>query len=1143
MEIRAADFVHLHNHSDYSLLDGAASIPKLVRKVKESGMEHVALTDHGNMFGALQFYTECKKQEINPIIGSELYLAPTSRHIKTGTEKGNVYYHLVLLAKNQTGYRNLIDLCSAGYTEGFYYKPRIDDEILKQHCEGLIAMSACLAGEIPTLILRDQYQAALEKAVYYRDLFEEESFYLELQDHGIPEQKTVNKALISLSKETGIPLICSNDAHYLELSDANAQDILICIGTNKKRNEEKRLKFASDQFYLKTPQEMAAVFSEVPQALRNTRKVAQMCNITIDLPGPLLPDYTIPQEFSSPEAYLRHLTYTGLEERYTVTEEIKKRADYELDIIINMGFTGYFLIVWDFIDYARRNHIPVGPGRGSGAGSIVAYALKITDVDPLRFGLLFERFLNPERVSMPDFDIDFCYERRQEVIDYVTEKYGKDKVGQIITFGTLKARAVIRDVARVLDIPYAEADSIAKLVPATPKMTIEKALDSEPRLREIKERGGVYEELIATSQKLEGLSRHASTHAAGIVIGKEKLTNYVPLYRDPKTGAISTQYTMDVLEDCGLVKMDFLGLKTLTLIKNTVDLIHKRGIDLDIDAIPEDDPATFAMLGEGKSTCIFQFESSGMQSILKRAKPTKIEDLIALNALYRPGPMANIDQFINSKSGKEPVKYLLPELEPLLKETYGVIVYQEQVMEIARQVAGYSLGQADVLRRAMGKKKAEIMPKIKGEFIEGAINQGYSRNVAEKLFEQLIPFAGYGFNKSHATAYSVLAYKTAFLKANYPAEFMAANLTNEIHNTDKLTEYISETRGMGLEVLPPDINLSEKTFTVVDGNIVYGLMGIKNVGIAAVEEIIRERKQNGEYCSFIDFLDRVDLKTVNHKVIESLIQSGLFDKLSPGRATLFHNIDTVLAVVTKQKERRQFGQTSLFEGEACETDYSIEMEAVEEWPQLELLRLEKEHLGFYFSGHPLDNYRQIWEQAVHLDLSQAERYSSERAYNLLGLLRNIKEIQTKNGKPMAFAQLEDFNGMIELVFFPSIWESVRADLSDDTICGLRGKLDLSRGDPKFLVDEVKSPEDLEREEIKEIHIKMTDNGYNEEELFHIRSYLFDHQGSCHVYLHLRPSKSSKEVVVKAHSQLKVSADETVIQHLQEYPHIEEVWRV
>lgn len=1143
MDSVTSDFIHLHNHSDYSLLDGAASIPKLVQKAKEFGMSHLALTDHGNMFGALRFYTECRKNDIVPILGSEFYVAPISRHEKTGSEQKNDYYHLILLAKDQTGYQNLIALSSASYTEGFYYKPRIDDEILSEYCSGLICMSACLAGEIPTLILRGNSEAAEEKALYYQELFGKGNYYLELQDHGIPEQKQVNSELLTLSKKTGIPLVCSNDAHYIEREDANAQDLLICIGTNKKRDEEKRLKFAADQFYLKSPAEMYGLFRSVPEALKNTREIAEKCALSIDLPGPMLPDYTIPETFSSPEEYLRDLTYRGLDERYTVTEEIRARADYELDIIINMGFTGYFLIVWDFIDFAKKNDIPVGPGRGSGAGSIVAYALKITDIDPLKYNLLFERFLNPERVSMPDFDIDFCYERRQEVIDYVTRKYGKDRVGQIITFGTLKAKAVVRDVARVLDIPYAEADSIAKLIPPDPKMTIDRALEIEPKLEELREKDEIYEELIETGRKLEGLSRHASTHAAGIVIGKEPLTKYVPLYRDPKTGAISTQYTMDVLEKCGLVKMDFLGLKTLTLIKNTEELIKKRGIEFDIDAIPEDDPVTFEMLGEGKSTCIFQFESSGMQGILKRAKPEKIEDLIALNALYRPGPMANIDQFVDSKLGRKPISYPLPELEPILKETYGVIVYQEQVMEIARKVAGYSLGQADVLRRAMGKKKTEVMPKIKKEFIQGAVNKGYKKETAEKLFELLIPFAGYGFNKSHAAAYSILAYKTAYLKANYPAEFMAANLTNEINFTDKLTHYINETGAMGIEVLPPDINLSEKTFTVVDGKIIYGLMGIKNVGIAAVEEIIRERNENGPYESFVDFALRVDTKTVNRKVFESLIQSGLFDSITPGRATLFHNVDHVLTTAAKYNESKKWGQTSLFEGDSDGGRITIDLEPVDEWPQLELLRQEKEHLGFYFSGHPLDKYRTLWEQTVRLHLDEITKYPADRRYNLLGMISINREIQTKNGDPMAFGTVEDFRGSIEAVFFPKIWEKVRGTVENDTVIGLRGSLDFKRGDPKFLVDEIKEPEELEKEEVKEIHIRIQAGPHNEEELYQLRSFLFDNQGNCIVFLHLLQNGSnSKEIIIKANSQLRVSPKDAVIDALKQNPHVESVWR-
>jgi len=1137
------DFVHLHNHSDFSLLDGASSIPTMIRKVSDLGMKHLAITDHGNLFGALKFYKACIKAGIHPVIGCEFYLAPDSRHKKSGSEGGNRNFHLIALAENEAGYHNLIKLSSLAYTEGFYYKPRIDDEILAKHSEGLICSTSCLAGEIPQLILRGEEETAYKKACYYGELFDKEHFYLELQDHGIKEQAIVNKTLVEFSKRAGLPLIATNDNHYIDREDANAQDILICIGTNKKKLERDRMRFKTDQFYIKTAEEMTSLFGEIPEALSNTLRIAEMCTLEIKLPGPHLPDYEIPGEFSSPDEYLRHLTFTGLERRYPgYGEDIRKRAEYELSIITSMGFTGYFLIVWDFIHWAQQHGIPVGPGRGSGAGSIVAYSLRITDIDPLKYSLLFERFLNPDRVSMPDFDIDFCFEGRQQVIEYVTAKYGADKVGQIITFGTLKPRAVLRDVARVLDLPYAESDSIAKLVPPGPKVTLKAALAQEPKLQEIQKKGGVYEELIDTALRLEGLSRHASTHAAGIVIGRTELTDYVPLYRDPKTGSVSTQYTMDLLEECGLVKMDFLGLKTLTLIKNTENLIKKSDPSFDIEHIPEDDTATFDLLGEGRSTCVFQFESQGMQAVLKKAKPESIEDLIALNALYRPGPMDNIDQFCQAKSGKIPIRYPLPSLEPVLRETYGVIVYQEQVMEIAQIVGGYSLGQADILRRAMGKKKEKVMAEEKIRFVEGAMKLGYGIRDAEAIFDLLIPFAGYGFNKSHAAAYSVLAYKTAFLKANYPAEFMAANLTNEINDTDKLRNYIHEANRMGIRVMPPDIHLSEKYFTVNEGNIIYGLIGIKNVGGAAVDAITAERDRNGPFDSFSDFLYRNDLKTVNRKVIETLIQTGVFDRFKISRAMLMYNLDTILESVARKKEYEQYGQTSLFDGADEDRVDEPLLEHVDEWPEIELLNFEKEMLGFYVSGHPLDAYRGVWEKAQTIDFQKPERCVQGKKYTLLGMVSSIREIQTKKGSLMAFIQVEDFTGSMEAVFFPETWEKHKYRVQPDAVIGLIGSMDNRRGTGQILVEDVLSPKELDARETREVHLELQHGIMDEEDLVAIRNLCMDHQGSCQVYLHLPELNNGGRRIIKASNQIRVAWSKDLASDLMELPCIREVWK-
>jgi len=1139
------DFVHLHVHSDYSLLDGAASIKSLISKAKALGMKHLALTDHGNMFGVLKFFKECKAAEIKPIIGSEFYMTPGSRFDKKGSETGNKYYHIVLLATNETGYRNLMKLSSLSYTEGFYYKPRIDEELLVRYHEGLIGLSACLGGEIPSLLLEGKAEEAIQRARRFRDILGDDNFYLELQDHGLPEQKRVNPLLIELSKRTGIPLVVTNDIHYLDKEDSVAQDILLCISTNKKRNELSRMRFETSEFYLKSGDEMAALFPDCPEAILNTVRIAERCHTTIPLPGPMLPDFELPPPFTNGADYIRHLTYEGLKKRYPeITEEIKKRADYELDIIIKMDFVGYFLIVADFINWAKEHDIPVGPGRGSGAGSIVAYAMRITDIDPLKYNLLFERFLNPERVSMPDFDVDFCFERRGEVIDYVTQKYGRERVGQIITFGTLKAKAVIKDVARALDIPLEESNRIAKLIPEDPKMTLAKAFEQEPELAKLAE-DPRYQELFAIARRLENKNRHSSLHAAGIVIGKTELTDYVPLYRDAKTGTVATQFTMDQIEECGLVKMDFLGLKTLTLIKNTENLIRKRGgeyANFDANSVSETDPATYKLLGEGQSTCVFQFESSGMQSILKQAKPNKIEDLIALNALYRPGPMAYIPQFVDSKWGRRPIEYPDPCLEPILKETYGVIVYQEQVMQVAQIIGGYSLGQADLLRRAMGKKKADVMVKEKARFIEGAKKKGFSEADADRIFEILVPFAGYGFNKSHAAAYSVVAYRTAYLKANFPAEFMAANLTNEITSTDKLPEYIDESRRMGLTIEPPDINRSEKYFTVVEGKIIYGLLGIKGLGDAAADEIVNQRSLGGPYKTFMDFLERVDIKTVGKKVIELLIKTGAFDALGQSRPTLLANLERAVEYAQNKKDDKKFGQSSLFE-DSGEKDYpDFEFESAPNWDKQEQLAIEKELIGFYFSGHPMDDYRQTWERSVTLDLAYPERSSPDKEYVILGQIKSLRPFQTKNGKWMGFSSLADFKGQIDLTFFPEVWEKYRDQLHIDEIIALKGKVDRSRGEKvSFIVNELLDIQNLTEKSYREIHIRLkSDAAEKEENLYPLRDHLFEHSGSCSVFIHV--PVPGGESVVRTATQITSSSDQWALESIGMLPGVAEVWR-
>ncbi|RKX74444.1 MAG: DNA polymerase III subunit alpha, partial [Spirochaetes bacterium] len=1056
-----------------------------------------------------------------------------------------------LYVRNEEGYRNLMILTSKGYIEGFYYKPRIDDELLEKHHEGLIASTACMAGEIPRALQAGDFEKAKSKALFYRDLFGEGNFYLEVMNHGIPEEKTIRKGMRRLHEETGIPIIATNDIHFLEKEHANAHDIFICISTGKKQTDTKRLKTENPEFYFKTEEEMRSVFPDFPDAIENTVKLAEKCNLTIPQPGPQLPHYEIPEQFASPESYLQHLTYEGLKVRYPDVDEetqktISQRADFELKVLFDMEFAGYFLIVWDFIDWARRHDIPVGPGRGSGAGSIVAYALKITDIEPLKYELLFERFLNPERVSMPDFDVDFCFERRGEVIEYVHKKYGQENVAGICTFGTLKTKAVLKDVARVLDIAFSESNAISILVPEgkTPdgrKINVKIALELEPQLKEFYDRGGVYKDLFDVAAVLEGMNRHVSTHACGKVIGRSILTDYVPLIKDQKSGDIITAYTMDIIEPCGLVKMDFLGLKTLTLLKNCETLIRLHSPSFNLEKIPEDDEPTFRMLGKGRSEAVFQFESQGMQKILKDAKPASIEDLIALNALYRPGPMQYIPQFIDSKNGKQKIKYPHPDLEEVLKPTYGVIVYQEQVMKVAQIIGGFSLGKADILRRAMSKKKEKEMAKMEVEFVEGAEAKGYDPKQAKEIFEMLKPFAGYGFNKSHAAAYSVVAYKTAYCKANYPAEFWAANLTNEINDNDTLKNYLAHTRDEGIEILPPDINLSDKTFTVSDGRVVYGLMGIKGMGQAAAEAVINARKTNGAFSDFPDFLEKTDLKSTNRKMLEAGIQAGLFDSIeSRNRATLLHNLDAVLEAALKKKEDEAVGQVSLFADAAEEVEANLNWEEVDGWSGSELLRLEKELLGFYVSGHPLDTYREIWNKTSNLDLNKIKRSSSDKPYTVLGMIKNVRNLVTRKGDRMAFAELEDFNGTVELTVFSRTYEKYGHLLVEDAILGVIGKVDLSRDKPQIKVDEIKVPDELKIIGVPEIHIELVDDEYSEEDLIDLRSFFQDIPGPGALFLHIR--ENGIKTVVKASNQLGIAVDDITINRINDKPAVAAAWK-
>ncbi|MDR0550478.1 MAG: DNA polymerase III subunit alpha [Spirochaetaceae bacterium] len=1092
-------FVHLHVHTDFSLLDGAASCMQLANKARSLGMKHLAITDHGNMFGALKFRDAClfnkdheplpEAERVHPVIGCEFYMSETDRHerssLKRSVDETNEGadgkpFHLILLAETSEGYHNLMTLSSLAYIEGFYGKPRIDSELLEKYHTGLICLSACIAGEIPRLILKGKKAEAEKRALYFKNLFGAENFFLEIQDHGIKAQKDSNPHIIEIAKKNNIPLVLTNDIHYLNKEDDAVQDILICIGTQKKRSDEKRMKFSSNQFYFKSAQEMAALFPEYPEAMSNTVKIAERCKAEIPFVPTkelvnYLPKFDVPHPFTSMDEYIRTQTIDGLKKRYgAITPEIQNRAEYELNIIISMGFTGYFLIVADFINWAKSRGIPVGPGRGSGTGSVVAYALRITDIDPFKYNLLFERFLNPERISMPDFDIDFCQDRRGEVIEYVTQKYGKEHVGQIITFGTLKAKNAIKDVARVLDISIDESNMITKLIPdgvkiivngKEEKITLENVLKIEPKLREL-ESNPKYTELFTMAKKLEGKNRNPGLHAAGIVISKKPLINYVPLYYDNKSGSIATQWTMDLIESCGLVKMDFLGLATLTVIKNACDIIRRRGgeyANFNIETIPEDDAETFRLFSEGRTASIFQFESDGMQNYLKQLKPGRMDDLIAMNALYRPGPMDNIPQYIKSKNSEMAIKYPDPCLKEYLEETYGVIVYQEQVMQVAQRIAGYTLGGADVLRRAMGKKKAEVMKKEKGKFIEGALKNGFSEAKASEIFDILEKFAGYGFNKGHAAAYSVLAYQTAYLKAHFPHEFMAASLTNVLNSPDKLAKYIDEVRGMGIEITPPDINKSEKLFTAYDGRIVYGFLGIKGVGEGPAEAIIAGR-ENGPYTDFMNFLERVDIKALGKKVVELLIKTGAFDSFGVSRAVLAGNLEKAVEYAQRKKDDKEGGQESLFGAANVEEYTSFKFSKYSDWTREEKLQMEKDLIGFYFSGQPLDEYKEIWTKITKLNLSAGESGADAgingKTYTLIGQIHDKKQIISKSGQQMGFASLSDYNGQIDITFFASVWQRCEKLLADNKIVCIKGKYDNKRGKPGILADEVFLPDDF-----------------------------------------------------------------------------------
>lgn len=1094
-----SSFVHLHVHSEYSLLDGAARVKELVRKAGELGMPALAITDHGSMYGAIDFYKAAREAGIKPIIGCEVYVASRTRNHREPLHD-NFQYHLVLLARSEKGYQNLVKLVSKGFLEGFYYKPRVDRELLEEFTDGIIALSGCMAGEIPSLILKDRMEDARQVARYYASLFGKDNFYLELQDHRLPGQDKINRGLAELAEQEGVPLVATNDVHYIRKEDAAIHDVLLCIQTGKSVNDEKRLRFESSEFYFKTGPEMEALFSNYPLALENTIKIAQRCQLEIDLGGIHIPLYPLPPEASTEAGYLRELCEKGMEERYPEIETgLKERLDYELTIIEQMGYSGYFLIVWDFVRYAREKKILVGPGRGSAAGSLVAYCLRITDIDPLRYGLLFERFLNPERVSMPDIDIDFNDEKRDEVIDYVVRKYGSDKVAQVITFGTMAARGAIRDVGRATGLTYGEVDRIAKMIPFEPGMSIEKALGQNQDLREACE-SEQYRQLLDISRALEGLPRHTSTHAAGVVIARDPLINYVPLQKTSE-GTMVTQFPMGTLEELGLLKMDFLGLKTLGVMEETLNLIARtQKKDLQLEQIPLDDSPTYRLLSRGETAGVFQLESSGMKNVLRDLQPYKLEDIIAVVALYRPGPMEQIPVFINSKHGRVKTEYLHPALESILAETYGVIVYQEQIMQIAADMAGFSLGQADLLRRAIGKKKKEILDQQEALFVEGCHKNNYDRKLAREIYRLILKFASYGFNKSHAAAYAMIAYQTAYLKANYSVEFMAALLTGSMSNSGKVALYIFDSRQQGIEVLPPDVNESFTNFSVVgDKQIRFGLAAVKNVGLGAIESIISNREKS-PYTSLKDFCTRVDLRLCNKKVIESLIKSGAFDSLGPRRSQLLAVMDEAIAEGQLVQRDRLNGQISMFSLLKEEKKILVEdrLPDIPEFSSKEKLSLEKEMIGVYISGHPLEQYRLIFESIPNLvPCAELNEIKNEEKIALGGIISEYRQIYTKKGRPMAFLTLEDLTGNVEVIVFSDLFEKHRDLFEGERPVIIRGRTDIKEEEEEVkIIAESLTP--LPREP-RQVFIKINP-GIDPSRLGELKELLLKHHGDLPVYL-------------------------------------------
>ena len=1119
------NFTHLHVHTEYSLLDGSNKIQEYVNRVKELGMDSAAITDHGVMYGVIDFYRAARAAGINPVLGCEVYVAPGSRFDREIGSGDDRYYHLVLLAENNQGYANLMKIVSKSFVEGFYYKPRVDLQLLEKYHEGLIALSACLAGEVARYLTRGMYEDAKAAALRYQDIFGKGNFFLELQDHGIPEQQNVNQQLLKMHRETGIELVATNDVHYTLAEDAQPHDVLLCLQTGKKLSDENRMRYDGGQYYVKSPEEMERLFPYATEALENTHKIAQRCHVEIEFGVTKLPKFDVPQGYTSWE-YLNELCFKGLEERYQpVTEELKERLNYELSTIKNMGYVDYFLIVWDFIRYARDHDIMVGPGRGSAAGSLVAYTLGITQLDPIRYDLLFERFLNPERVSMPDIDVDFCFERRQEVIDYVRRKYGDDCVVQIVTFGTLAARGVIRDVGRVMDLPYAQVDTIAKMIPQELNITIDKALKMNPELKKTYEEQPEIHDLIDTARRLEGLPRHTSMHAAGVVISQKDVSEYVPLSR-AQDGSIVTQFTMTTLEEMRLIKMDFLRLPTLTVIQNAVHLIEQdTGVHLDMQKIDYNDKKVLDSLGTGRSDGVFQLESAGMKNFMKELKPQSLEDVIAGISLYRPGPMDFIPQYIRGKNHPDTIQYDCPQLEPILKPTYGCIVYQEQVMQIVRSLAGYTLGRSDLVRRAMSKKKASVMEKERQNFVygneqegvPGCIANGIDEQTANKIYDDMTDFAKYAFNKSHAAAYAVVSYQTAFLKYYYPVEFMAALMTSVIEMPNKVAEYIQVCRQMGISILPPDVNCGIYGFSVDHGAIRYGLSAIKSVGRPVINALVEEREKNGTYRSLKDFIERLT-GTVNKRAIENFIKAGALDCLEGNRRQKMNVYGQIVDSIAQEKKNSFAGQMSLFDlvSEEDKKEFEIRMPNVGEYDKEMLLAFEKEVLGIYLSGHPLEGYRSIMDKMISAkttDFQPDEESGRPKVYDgqkvIIGGMITERTIKyTRNNKVMAFLTVEDLVGTVEVVVFPRDYEKWQTLITDDARVFIQGRVNAEDDRPsKMILEKVHSFEDIP----KEVWIQFKDKAEYSAAEAELQSFIKDVPGTSAVVIYLKDVKAMKRL--------------------------------